>query len=166
MSPVASHVLASARLFCNGWADVDATGLAFSQPLCLANIEDLVADPDSNGKELLARIQHLLLEMHAVQEDHAAIHRKLDSYWVAALLLATRSPLLQVLPWQRFVLPPEMIFDIKHVIDIGPYAGTTYASHVRRAQAGRRARCRAVPQGGVTAKCAVQRRIFPGCLSS
>lgn len=114
-------MLASARLFCNGWADVDATGLAFSQPLCLANIEDLVADPDSNGKELLARIQHLLLEMHAVQEDHAAIHRKLDSYWVAALLLATRSPLLQLLPWQRFVLPPEMIFDIKHVIDIGPY---------------------------------------------
>ena len=123
MSPVASQVEASARLFHDGWSDVDATGLIFSHSHthCLANIDDLVASPDSDTQELLDKIQHLLLELHTANDSNIAMHGKLDAHWVAVLLLATRSPLLKALPWQRFVLPPEMIFDITHVIDIGPY---------------------------------------------
>lgn len=112
---------ASARLFKNGWVDVDATGLDFSKPSHLSGLQDLTLSSEVGNSELTEKIQQVLVKMQKNKETNENMHVELDAYWVALFLHVTHSPLLQTISWRFFVLPPEHIFDIKHVIDIGPY---------------------------------------------
>ena len=112
---------ASARVFQNGWVDVDATGLDFSKPSRLSGLQDLTLSSELGNPELTDKIQKVLVNMQKNKETKENMHIELDAYWVAVFLHVTRSPLLQKFSWRFFLVPPGHIFDIKHVIDIGPY---------------------------------------------
>ena len=71
--------------------------------------------------DILTIIKDLYATMHAHETEAYTIQKEIDRYWIALFLRSIRSPLLDCIPWQSFVLKLQDVFNVQHLPDIGYY---------------------------------------------
>lgn len=91
------------NIFKNGYADCDVTGLPFAFEFEFTSNE----------------ITQHLLHLHDQLNQGVSTQMEIDRYWIPLIMMYCRSPLLDMLPWQAFILKPEHVFSAKCLPDIG-----------------------------------------------
>ena len=72
--------------------------------------------------------QHIA-KLHDLQNQGHAMQSEIDRYWLALMMVYVKSPLLDKLSWQAFVLNPAHVFTVHSLPDIGQHVRTLSTRH-------------------------------------
>tara|TARA_Y100000389_G_scaffold70176_2_gene66867 strand:+ start:2259 stop:3857 length:1599 start_codon:yes stop_codon:yes gene_type:complete len=115
MSPATSEPSkdTTSRIYKDGYQDCDVTGLPFSY----------------NFEFTPNKITTHLMQLHDKMNQGDSTQVEIDRHWLPLMMTYCHSPLLDVMPWQAFLLKPEHVLQACHLPDIGMHVRTLSMRH-------------------------------------